>query len=257
MIKADDISYWRKVAGMLWHKLDTSAFVFLDDNIFGQPAYARELFKALIPLKILWGGQTSVNIAKPGNEDLLKLATQSGCRFLFVGLESIDQASLDEAGKKVNKPNMYAKAVEHFHKYGITVLGAFVFGFDCEDKTVFKQTVDFAKRIKLDLAQFTVLTPLPGTSLMEKLHQKGRVVDKDWSRYDFGTAVFEPQGMSAEELIRGKEWAWRDFYSWPSILRRLPPLTDWKRLILYGIANLAYRINWSKPRELKSVSRSP
>ena len=243
MIEADKKSYWRKIMTKFWNKMDRSVFAFLDDNIFGQPDYAKELFKALIPLKIFWGSQTSVNIAKPKNEDLLQLAAESGCKFVFVGLESVNQSSINEIGKKINKPEMYAKAIELFHKYEITVLGAFVFGFDSEDKDIFKRTVDFAKRIKLDLAQFTVLTPLPGTRLMEKLEREGRIIERNWARYDFGTPVFKPLRMSStEELIKGKEWARREFYSWSSILRRLPPLTDWSRLLIYIISNIAYRI---------------
>ena len=249
MIEADKISYWRKTVAKFWNKMNTSVFVFLDDNIFGKADYAKELFKALTPLKILWGSQATVNMARPENEDLLKLSAESGCRFLFVGFESVDQSSIDETGKKVNKPEMYLEAVKLFHKYGITVLGAFVFGFDSEDNNIFERTVDFAKRIRLDLAQFTVLTPLPGTPLMAKLKEEGRIVEENWSRYDFGTAVFEPRRMSTEELVKGKEWAWREFYSWSSILRRIPPLTDWKRFILYGISNMAYRIRWSEPRK--------
>jgi len=243
MIEMDKTSYRHKIIAKFWNKMDRSVFAFLDDNIFGQPDYAKELFKALIPLKIFWGSQTSVNIAKPKNEDLLQLAAKSGCKFVFVGLESVNRSSISEIGKKVNKPEMYTDAIKLFHKYGITVLGAFVFGFDSEDKNIFKRTVDFAKRIKLDLAQFTVLTPLPGTRLMKKLEEEGRIIERNWARYGFGTAVFKPLNMSSdEELTRGKEWARREFYSWSSILRRLPPLTDLSRFIIYVTSNIAYRI---------------
>ncbi len=253
MIETDKLSYWRKIIGKFWNKMNTSVFAFLDDNIFGQADYARKLFKALIPLKILWGAQTSVNIARPENEDLLELAAKSGCKIVFVGFESISQSSLNEADKKVNKPEIYAKAVELFHKYGISVMGAFIFGFDSDDKSIFKRTVDFAKRIKLDLAQFTVLTPLPGTRLMEKLKKEGRIIEKNWSMYDFGTSVFKPLKMSVEDLMKGEEWALRKFYSWSSILRRLPPLTDWSRLILYLVSNIAYRIQSFQMLDYKKI----
>jgi len=242
MKEDDKLSYWRKIMGKFWNKMNTGVFAFLDDNIFGQADYARRLFKALIPLKILWGAQTSVNIARPENEDLLELAAKSGCKFVFVGFESINQSSLNEAAKKINKPEMYKKAVELFHRYGISVLGAFIFGFDSEDKSIFKRTVDFAKSIKLDLAQFTILTPLPGTVLMEKLKKEKRIIEKDWSMYSFGTSVFKPLKMSTQELTEGEEWAIRKFYSWSSILKRLPSLNDWSRLILYIVSNIAYRI---------------
>jgi len=221
---------------------DAHRFAFLDDNIFGQKKYAKELFEALIPLKILWGSQASINVAAPENEALLKLAAKSGCRFLFVGFESINPSSLNEVGKKINKPEVYAQAVKLLHNYGITILGAFVFGFDSEDKTIFRRTVEFIKRIKLDIAQFAVLTPLPGTPLMTKLNEEGRIIEKDWSKYDFRTAVFKPLGMSAEELVRGKEWVWQEFYSWSSILRRSPFINNWSRFLVYWLSNMGYRI---------------
>lgn len=242
MMEDDKISFWRKAMTKIWNKAPVNPFAFLDDNIFGQKEYARRLFEALLPLKIFWGGQASINVARPGNEALLELAAKSGCRFLFVGFESIDQLSLGEIGKKINRPEMYAQAVKLLHKYEIAVLGAFVFGFDGEDKTTFKRTVEFAQDIKLDLAQFTVLTPLPGTRLMEKLKEEKRIVDENWSRYSFKTAVFEPVGMSADELTTGKEWAWKKFYSWSSIVKRVPPLTDPSRLLVYAISNTAYRL---------------
>lgn len=241
MIEVDRISFWRKAMAKLWNKASANPFAFLDDNIFGQKEYTRKLFEALIPLRIFWGSQATVNMARPENEDLLKLAAESGCRFLFVGFESIDQSSIDETGKRVNKPEMYLEAVKLFHKYGIAVLGAFVFGFDSEDRTIFKRTVEFAQKIRLDVAQFTVLTPLPGTSLMEELKAKGRIVEEDWSRYDFRSCVFKPLRMSAEEVTRGKEWAWQEFYSWSSILRRAPSLNGWQRFLVYVISNMAYR----------------
>jgi len=120
------------------------------------------------------GSQASLDIARPENGDLLELAAESGCRFLFVGFESINQSSTDETGKRVNKPDMYAEAVKLFHKYGIAVLGAFVFGFDSEGRNIFKPTVEFAQRIRLDVAQLTVLTPLPGTPLMGEFKGEGK-----------------------------------------------------------------------------------
>ena len=242
MVENDKICSWRKAMAKLWNKAQANPFAFLDDNIFGQKEYAKKLFEALIPLRIFWGSQASINIARPENEDLVKLAAQSGCRFLFVGLESIHQSSLDRIGKRVNRPESYRGTVRLFHKYGIAVLGAFVFGFDSEDRSVFKRTVEFAQDIGLDLAQFTVLTPLPGTLLMEELKKKERIREENWARYDFRTAVFEPLEMSAQELIRGKEWAWKKFYSCSSILRRAPSLVDRQRSLVYGIANLAYRL---------------
>ncbi len=177
MIEDDGLSPWLTTVARLWGKANANPFAFCDDNIFGHKEYARDLFKTLVPLGILWGSQASINMARPENEDLLRLAADSGCRLLFVGFESIDQSSIDESGKSVNKPERYLEAVKLFHKYGIAVLGAFVFGFDSEKKDIFRRTVRFAQRIKLDLAQFTVLTPLPGTPLRDELSKAQRIID--------------------------------------------------------------------------------
>lgn len=244
------LKIWWKILGKLLGKTPKNAFAFLDDNIFGRPDYARELFQALISLKIIWGSQASVNFATSKNEELLRLAAKSGCMILFVGFESVNESSLDEAGKKVNKPSMYKRAVELFHKYGILVMGAFIFGFDSDDKNVFRQTVEFAKKIKLDWAQFTVLTPLPGTRLMEKLKKEGRITTWNWSEYDFEHVVFEPARMSTGELAKGCEWAWKRFYSFSSILERRPPQSDWLRFIVYWVGNLGYW--WQVTRRMKN-----
>jgi len=152
---------------------------------------------------------------------LLELAQKSGCVGLFVGLESISEASMKEIGKPQNKIKKFKEGLKILHDHGIMVMGAFIFGFDSDDRDVFKRTLDFALDSKLDLAQFSVLTPLPGTKLYEKLSLENRIIDKDWSKYDFGNAVFRPAQMTAEELEKGNGWAWRQFYSHGSILKRV------------------------------------
>jgi len=248
--KSEVVDWWR-ISSRLWKKVSDRTLVFVDDNIFGNPQYARRLFEALAPLKMYWGSQASINIARPRNEDLLRLAAESGCKVLFVGLESVSQSSLDEIGKKVNKPESYEKAIELFHKYGITVVGAFVLGFDSEDKGIFERTLDFAKRIRVDIIQVTVLTPLPGTRLMEKLEREGRIIERDWSRYDFGEAVFQPKKMSREKLEQGANWVRNRFYSLGSMWQRRPPFRDWLRYIIYWVGNVGYKIQVYKMLKYK------
>jgi len=241
MKKNSKVTTWQKILGKLLGKSPRIPFAFLDDNIIGRPDYAKKLFRALIPQKIIWGSQVSINFATPKNEELLKLAAESGCKVLFVGFESIKRGSLNEIGKKVNKPGMYEKAVELFHKYGISVMGAFIFGFDHDDKDTLRRTVEFAEKIKLDWAQFTILTPLPGTRLMDELKKSRRITSWDWSKYDLGNVVFEPKGMSSDELAKGHKWAWKRFYSFSSMLKRSPSLSsDWLRFIIYWAGNLGY-----------------
>jgi len=192
---------------------------FLDDNIVGDRRYAKELFQALIPERIIWVGQASSTIAR--DDELLRLAEKSGCKGLFIGFESLSEESLEEVGKGFNRVQEYREVIQKLHDHGIAVEGAFIFGFDHDDPGVFERTLEFAKKSKLDLAQFGILTPLPGTPLRARLEREGRIISNDWSRYNIGHAVFRPKQMTPEQLEEGMQWAWREFYSFPSIFLRL------------------------------------
>ena len=161
--------------------------VFVDDNIVGNLPYAKKLFQALIAERIGWIGQASLNIVK--DEELLKLAKKSGCRALFIGFETLSPSNLAEVGKKVNVVSRYKEAIKKLHDHGIGIEGAFIFGFDNDDKSVFERTVEFANRTKIELVQFGILTPFPGTFLYKKLESEGRIIERDWSKYDIETEV--------------------------------------------------------------------
>jgi len=189
---------------------------FLDDNIFGNPRYAKELFKAIAQYGMKWTSQASLT----KDEELLKLAGESGCMSLFVGFESISTAGLEEIHKKHNMMVDYREAVTLAHDYGIGIFGGFILGLDSDTPDVFKQTLDFVNDIGVDCAQFTLLTPYPGTKLYEKLEKEGRIFDRNWSHYDCAHVVFEPKQMTADELQQGFYWAFDQFYSSRSILKR-------------------------------------
>ena len=110
---------------------------FIDDNIVGNPKYSKELFNALIPLKIRWVGQSSFNIIR--DPELLKAAKKSGCAGLFIGLETISKKACKEIGKVQNDIKEFKVGIKRLHDHGIIVLGAFIFGFDSDDKDVFKR----------------------------------------------------------------------------------------------------------------------
>lgn len=208
-----------EIKGMIGKPLKTRFLGFLDDNIVGNTNYARQLFKALIPYNLLWVGQSSINIAR--HEDLLQLAAASGCKGLFIGFESISEASLEEANKSHNKISFYEKAIKKIHQFGISIEGAFIFGFDHDDKSIFQKTIKFIEKVKLDAIQFTVITPLPGTRLYEKLENEGRIIDRDWSNYDFSHVVFRPKLMTPQELKEGFDWAYKRIYRLSSIFKRV------------------------------------
>lgn len=199
---------------------------FTDDNIMANKNRSMELFERLRELKIVWGGQAT--IFNLDDEELLDSAYQSGCRALFLGLESTSPESLKDANKdKINDPRRYLEIIGKLNKRKIRLLGSFVFGFDNDTESVFEETVEFAIKAKLTLAQFSVLTPFPGTDLYRKLDDEGRIFTKDWSKYYQGEVVFHPAKMSAETLRRGQKWAWDKFYQHRSIIKRTWRLRGW------------------------------
>jgi len=196
----------------------------------------------LIPYNLLWVGQASINIAR--HEEILQLAAASGCKGLFIGFESISEASLGEANKSQNKIRFYEKAIKKIHQFGIAIEGAFIFGFDNDDKSIFRKTVKFIEKVKLDVVQFTILTPLPGTRLHDKLEKENRIIDRDWSNYDLSHAVFQPKLMTPQELKQGLDRAYRKVYSLSSIFKRLSGSLKerrWKFLGPLLTLNLGYR----------------
>jgi radical SAM superfamily enzyme YgiQ (UPF0313 family) len=225
---------------------------FLDDNVAGLPHYAKELFRKLIPLNIWWAGQASLTVAK--DKELLKILRRSGCKFLYIGFESISQAALREANKNFLKVSKFKEAVKRIHGTGINIEGAFIFGFDDDDETIFERTVKFADKIGVDAAQFGILTPFPGTKLWDKLEKENRIFTKDWTKYGVGNAVFKPQKMSPEKLKEGTEWAWKEFYSLRNIGRRFGRALSGRTLAATPMLalQLAYKSTMAQRRKIDS-----
>ena len=213
--------------------------VFVDDNIIGNHAFAKELFRALIPLKIRWAGQTSVTVAK--DNQLLELAAASGCQALLIGFETLSQDNLLAMGKRVNRVDEYAAVIDKVHRHGIALHGFFIVGLDHDDEEVFASTVRFARQMRIESAMFSWPVPYPGTALCHALEQSGRVVTKDWSQYE-ANPVYEPKHMTRERLKQGNDWAWREFYSLRSIFSRVG-LARRNALPLWAI-NLSFRSAW-------------
>ena len=199
--------------------LGSSKLLFLDPSMAESRAYGIELFKALAPLHVKWGGLSTVKMAF--DDELLKLAQKSGCKGILVGFESIVQDSLAGINKRFNEAANYKEAVQRFHDHGIAVLGTFVFGLDHEDKDVFKRTAEFIDDARIDLVRFSVYTPFPGTPAFEELDQQGRIITRDWTLYNTENVVYRPLHMTVEELQEGLATAWRHTYSMSSIFHRV------------------------------------
>jgi radical SAM superfamily enzyme YgiQ (UPF0313 family) len=194
-------------------------FIFLDDNIIGHPKYAKELFKAIKPLKIGWIGQASISFTH--DEELMKLAAESGCHALFIGLESVCEKELENMRKSLNNLTELESALKKIRKMGILVHASMIFGFDNDTRETFLQTVRFLKKNRVSTVSFNVLTPYPGTKVFEEMRFAGRLLTNDWRYYDHNTVVFQPRNMTSAELQTGKTFARDKFYSIPSVFRRL------------------------------------
>ena len=193
--------------------------VFLDLNLIADRSYARQLFRALIPLGIEWYGLATTLLCD--DVPLLDLAAESGCRGLLMGLESISPANLDANQKRFNTPDDYPRIVEALHERRISLQGCFVFGLDEDTPDVFERTAQLAVDIGIDLPRFAIVTPFPATALYQRLDAEGRIIDRNWERYDGQHVVFQPKKMSVAELQAGTEAAWKLAYSWPNTIRRL------------------------------------
>lgn len=194
--------------------------ILWDDNIAGDIEYAKSLFRALTPYRKWWSSQASIHAAE--DEEFLELAARSGCKQLFIGLESVSQASVNEVSKTFNRVDKYAQAIKRIHAHGISVQAGIIFGFDHDTEAVFEQTLDFLEESGVQNATFNILTPFPGTRLYERLESEGRILTHDWSKYN-GRAdvVFQPRYISPKALLAGYHYANRRFYSWGSVYKRL------------------------------------
>jgi len=216
--------------------------IFWDDNIAADKEYAKALFRAIAPHRKWWSSQASIHAAR--DDEFLHEAAASGCKQLFIGLESISQSSMKEVRKGFNRVEDYAHVVERIHAHGIAVQAGIVFGFDNDTRAIFKETIDFLEETGVQNATFNILTPYPGTPLFKRLDAQGRILTRDWRKFN-GRAdvVFQPRQMSTDDLLEGFRYANQRFYSLSSVAKRLwrSPVQIWWNLPL----NLAYAASWA------------
>lgn len=199
----------------------TRHILFIDDNFAGSPAHTRRLLCAIRGLGIKWNA--AVTTAILNDLELLDLMAETGCQSLFIGFESINDSAL----RAVNKPNRFAqyeRLIGEIHKRGMMINASMVFGLDGDDKTVFDNTLAWLEKHKIETLTSHILTPYPGTALYRRMEQAGRIVNRDLAKYNTAHVVFRPEGMTAEELYGGYRRMYRRFYSFRSIVRRLPVL---------------------------------
>jgi radical SAM superfamily enzyme YgiQ (UPF0313 family) len=220
-------------------------FMFLDDNIIGHPKYAKELFRAIKPLKIKWVGQASISLTK--DNEMLQLAADSGCKALLVGLESISESQMKIMRKSTKGIKELKLALKKIMRMGILIHGSIIFGFDSDTKEVFEKTVRFLSKNKISSVSFCILTPYPGTKTHENLKRERRLLTTDWRHYNNRTVVFNPKYMTPYELQLANLIAKKKFYRVISVLRR------WSGNLTNSILHLA--LNYMYIKQVKSDAR--
>ena len=211
--------------------------MFIDDNFCGNPAWTRQFLDAIRPLGLRWNAAVSINVAS--DTDLLDRMKESGCQSLFIGFESISPHSIRTVHKVQNHTESYESAIRAIHDRGIMIHGSFVFGLDGDTPDTFRATRDWIVRNKIETVTSHILTPYPGTALYTRMKNEGRLITEDLSLYNTAHVVFQPVGMTPEELYNGYIWLYKQIYSTRNIFWRTPKCRQ--QWMTYFLFNFLYR----------------
>ena len=217
--------------------LKTRHIMFIDDNFIGNPKWTKKLLKEIKPLKLKWNAAVTSNIVDM--PELLDEMKEAGCQSLFIGFESINSKSIESVHKVQNSVNRYEKLVDEIHKRGIMINASFVFGLDEDDVSIFKSTLEWIVKNKIETVTSHILTPYPGTKLYSSLLEENRIVDFNLSNYNTAHVVYKPKNMTAEELYNGYLWIYKEVYTFKNIMKRLPKSK--KQWIPFLAFNFFYR----------------
>lgn len=239
---------------------DRKTIFFVDDNIVGNFKAAKVLFRELIPLKIHWVSQASIDMT--GDDELMNLMARSGCLGHVVGFESIDQSNLRLMQKNQNLLGgfeSYGPQLEVLRDYGLQTWAAFTVGHDCDTPASIERTLEFALKNKFTFAAFNILLPYPGTPLYQQMKVEKRLLyDGKWwlhPDYRFNHAAFLPRHMSPEKLTELAFYLRRTFNSPTSIIQRAfdlrTNLRNPYRFAVYLIYNPLFRKEVFKKQGLK------
>ncbi|HLK12198.1 MAG TPA: radical SAM protein [Candidatus Binatia bacterium] len=202
--------------------LGARRLLWLDDNPIARPDAAKELFRRLIPYRVEWVSQATINIAR--DDELLDLAARSGARVLSIGFESLSEESLASVRKGFNRPSRFAEDVRKLRARGIQVIALVMVGLDGDTAETFAATLRWLDENKISFLKLFTPAPYPGTPFHAEMAAAGRIADHDWGHYDYGSPTVRPLHMTSEQMLDGFRLVYSGFYSVRSMLRRfLPP----------------------------------
>lgn len=191
---------------------------FVDNNIVANVQKAKELFKALIPLKLNWTGQATISIAE--DPELLKLAAQSGCRGLLIGVESVIDDGLQKYRKNPGNFDDLARALKRIKDHGIKALAQMVFGNEFETSHSIAESLRRLSQLDIVSASIGIVIPYPGTQLAKNLEKQGRLLHRNWDLYNINNLVFQPVNFTCSGFIKEVEKLRKKYFSYKAILSR-------------------------------------
>jgi radical SAM superfamily enzyme YgiQ (UPF0313 family) len=194
--------------------------VFTDNNLGSKRDYLRGLCRALRPLAKIWSAAVTLDVTD--EPALVREMALAGCTGVFIGFESLSDDNLTAARKRTPRTEDYARRIQIFRDHGIQVNGSFVVGFDGDHKDTFTTLAQWIEANRMECATFHILTPYPGTPFFRQMEAEGRLLHRDWEKYDTAHVVFKPKHMTPEELLLGYDWLYRRLFSHASIWRRRP-----------------------------------
>lgn len=229
---------------------DRRFLFFVDDNIASDRKALGELCAALIPMKVAWISQASLDVTR--DEKLMALMQRSGCWGNVMGFESITPGSLRDARKSLNilDGSIYSKEIEILRDHGMQTWAAFTLGYDHDTVDSINATVDFALANKFSFAAFNILMPYPGTPFFGKMDNQDRLLyGKKWwlhPAYRFNQAAFKPALMTADELTEACHAARKRFNSLSSLVQRFSDVKTNLRTLSRAITFWRYTLLFRK-----------
>jgi radical SAM superfamily enzyme YgiQ (UPF0313 family) len=191
----------------------------VDDNFTANKDRALAILDMFRHYQFKWMGFSTLSIAE--DDEFLQKLRQSGCVSLFIGFESLHKQAIYRKNNQYNDSHAVSAAIKKIHAAHIGIQGSFIFGFDQDTPEVFQEVVDFIQQNHIEVPNVNILTPFPGTELYANMEKEGRILHRKWPLYDMNHVVFEPQGMTAEQLQQGFVWALKYLAAPTSIFKRL------------------------------------
>ncbi|MGE5845947.1 MAG: B12-binding domain-containing radical SAM protein, partial [Ignavibacteria bacterium] len=218
----DVIRDLKNTRGLPWFKRKMA--MILDNNLGGDLKNAKALLKEIANLKF-WGIGTQFSIECLRDNEFVELLAKARCRMAFIGMESLNTASLNSVEKRQNKVNEYKEMIDKLHRKGILTFTGLMFALEEDTNEYYETLPEKLDEVGNAVILPSISIPLYGTPWYYEILSEGRVTDYDISHYEGDHVVFKHKHLSGQEIYDAYRRVNKIFYAWKNILRR------WLRII--------------------------